>query len=1045
MKTAYSISIFVLTTVFLLLYGKTDTQADISTLTSTEKLSDELALRQAILKREKESLEKIKKDIAAQKENRDKKLATLQTAPVTDAMLEEARLSMEAAKVNVESARLDLDGEKHRIQALQSQLENIQNKISSLGNKQTQSSRLQTRLKGLQALINIEQQYMDLLSQRMYLLGQEADLATSWWQSVQAVYQKQQQRRHQESLEDMKRRLEHMEDKARTDTMRIEKELSVIKGDDPGSIAKRQFLKRQLEFIDESLNILRTRIRIQSMKSRHDSLVLTGLSNIPADNLKNTIEALQDISSQLGPLMEVTTGKLEVLQKQWALLQKQYALKNISNTLFAKEKKIVTGLIDQFSSLLNTIKSFQAQTQQDIQRVETAYARSVQQSLTAHENLPRTITAWQGILKELYTLPSRIKGIFIDMGKDITNGWRQSDPGHRLLLVGISIALLIITLLLGRLPDIRHIPPSMELRLSARIKATIYALLRRCRIAILVGGEIILTAWLVHIEPMRFNILLLFVLMLFVLWAAINLSYLIFASNLVPPSQRQPKMHHMIVCLSTISAILALLMGLGNAGILSDTLKDVIDRLFMVLLLLSVYFFMRLRAMLISRLGPNHKSRFWIHIMGLASLSIPLTALCAAIVGLAGYINLARFVASQLVIVLGVIISWILIRDISRDLIRSRKLKLESANIQLDTSRSSFIASLQRLLDLLLFAGVLYILARIYGWNTGNAVDTFLKSWLDYPLFHIGKQTITLINILFSLFLFLFFMHLSSLARNITYMLMRKNVSDRGLRNSLSIFTQYAVLIIGVMIALNSMGLNLTSLTVFAGALGVGIGFGLQNIANNLISGLILLAERPVRVEDWISIGENQGIISHIGMRSLMLKTWDNQDVIIPNADVITTPVTNWTLSDNLIRTVLQVGIRYQDDPHKAQGIIMDAVSMVPEVSLQKKPKVYLTEFADSSVNFRVDFYSELDTQHSKMEVKSSVMFAIWDALKDADIGIPFPQQDIYIKEIPVHVATSGQYGTPPGHKDAQGTDASPENSPKTGYETTPHYKTTPS
>ncbi len=1017
MKTACSTLITVLCTVFLLLCGPTGIKADTATLIIPGKVSDELVLRKTIIDREKESLEKIKKDIEAQKRNRDKKLAALQATPVTDALLEEARLSMEAAKVNVESARLDLGSEKHRIQALQSQLENIQNRLPSPGHKQgnqAQATKLEEKLKELQALINIEQQYSNLLAQRVSLLEQKADLAASWWQSVQAVFKKQQQRRHQESIEDMKRRLEHMEDKARIDTMRIEKELSEIKGDDPGSTAKKQFLKRQLEFIDESLNILRTKIRIQSMKSRHDSLVLTGLANVPAEKLKNTIEVLKDIRSQLAPMIGVTRGKLEVLQKQWALLQKQYALKNISSSLFTREKKIVTGLIDQFSSLLNTMKAFQTQIQQDIQKVESAYARSVQQSLTAHENLPRDINAWKGILTELYKLPSRLKGIFLDIGKDIVCGWKQADTGHRLLFIGISILLLIITLLLGRLPDINQIPPSLELRFSARVKATAYALLRQCRMAMLIGGEVIVAAWLFNVEPMRFTILLLFVLVLFALWAAINLSYLIFTSKIVPAAQRQPKMHHMIIFGSVISAVLAILMGLGNAGILSDTLKDVVDRLFMVLLLLSVYFFMRLRAMLIARLGPDHKSRFWIHIIGLASLSIPLTALCAAIVGLAGYINLARFVASQLVIVLGVIITWILIRDVARDLIRYRKLKLESANIQSDTSRSSFMASLQRLLDLLLFAGVLYTLARIYGWNTGNAVDTFLKSWLDYPLFHIGKQTITLINILISLFLFLFFMHLSSLARNVTYMLMKKNVSDRGLRNSLSIFTQYAVLIIGAMIALNSMGLNLTSLTVFAGALGVGIGFGLQNIANNLISGLILLAERPVRVDDWISIGENQGIISHIGMRSLMLKTWDNQDVIIPNADVITTPVTNWTLSDNLIRTVLQVGIRYQDDPHKAQEVIMDAVSMVPEVSLQKKPKVYLTEFADSSVNFKVVFYSELDSQHSKLEAKSNVMFAIWDALKDADIGIPFPQQDIYIKEIPAHMTSCKQAAAEP-------------------------------
>ncbi|HHB12612.1 MAG TPA: mechanosensitive ion channel, partial [Chromatiales bacterium] len=175
---------------------------------------------------------------------------------------------------------------------------------------------------------------------------------------------------------------------------------------------------------------------------------------------------------------------------------------------------------------------------------------------------------------------------------------------------------------------------------------------------------------------------------------------------------------------------------------------------------------------------------------------------------------------------------------------------------------------------------------------------------------------------------------------------------------------------------------------------------GLQNISNNFVSGLILLVERPVRVEDWVTIDDTEGAITRIGMRSLTLTTWDNQDVIIPNANLISNPFTNWTLSDKLVRTVFVVGIRYQDDPHKAQSVIKDAVTMQPEVSLEREPRVLLTEFNASSVDFRVEYYVDVE-QFSRLAVKSKVMFAIWDALKEADIGIPFPQRDIYIKELP--------------------------------------------
>jgi potassium efflux system protein len=187
---------------------------------------------------------------------------------------------------------------------------------------------------------------------------------------------------------------------------------------------------------------------------------------------------------------------------------------------------------------------------------------------------------------------------------------------------------------------------------------------------------------------------------------------------------------------------------------------------------------------------------------------------------------------------------------------------------------------------------------------------------------------------------------------------------------------------------------------VFAGALGVGIGFGLQNIANNFISGLILLAERPVRTRDWVTIGDKEGEVSEIGMRSVTVTTWDNQDVIIPNSDLVTNAFINWTRTNNIVRTVLYIGIHYQDDPHKAQSVIEEAVTMQPEVSLDPPPRIWLHEFGPSSVDFRVHYYQDVK-QFNRLDVKSKVLFSIWDSLKEAGINIPYPQQDVYIKEFP--------------------------------------------
>ncbi|HEB68136.1 MAG TPA: mechanosensitive ion channel [Desulfobulbus sp.] len=989
-----------LATVFTVPSRATDTTAKLPTI-SQEQIS---TLKESI-RSEKTKLEKLKQDITTQKKDRDRQLAGLQNKTVNETTLEQARLAMESAKVNVQSAALDLANQKKQLQALQAGLVDLQHQIDQVKSKQNsqdQLTTLQQQLAMADITLALEQQYAELLTKHLEQLQQKKNLAASWWQSVQAVFQKQNQIRHQESLEDMKHRLQEQENKVQRESLRLQKKLSAIQANDTEAVNHREYLKIKLNALQESLNILRTKIKVQAMKSTHDAMGLSRISGIQAETLLTDTKTLRQIEGELRSLISLTSDRLTVYQQKWTLLQKQYALKDISPDYFTKEKRLLTDLIDQFSSLLTMMQSFSAQVQQNIDSVAKAYSTSIQQSLTARQPLPHDLLSWKNLFFELTSLPKQLQQLLYRTVNETKSGWEQSSPMHRLLFLGSGLILSLFVFLLGRCCSVKETVPEGDLTFSLKTKLVSLSLLRSSRPSLFVAGLVLLFGKIFTLESDIFLVLLLFVSVWFGLQLIIKFSYWLFVSPLIAPSRHQPRLYHVIVWVAVLSALFALLVGLGKIGLFSAQLRNVIDRLFMLLLLPVVYFFLHLRAVLIAALNAHQKKQFVTHIMVPASFLVPLTVLTAALVGLVGYINLAWFVAGKLALFLAVVFGWGLARDLVKDFLNRWERRTKQKGGKNEIPESVFMAPLKRIVDLLLFLTALWCLARLYGWGMNTAIADFLSTWLNHPLFHLGNQEITLMSLLTSIFLLLLFFYLSLLARNLIYVWLYNNVKDRGLKNSLSIFTQYAVIVIGVLVALNVIGINLTSLTVFAGALGVGIGFGLQNIANNLISGLILLAERPVRVEDWVTVGDSQGIISRIGLRSLVLTTWDNQDIIIPNASLITNPVTNWTLSNNLIRTVFQVGVRYQDDPHRAREVILDAVSMVPEVSLEQKPRIYLTDFADSSVNFRVAFFSELKGQHSRLEAKSKVMFAIWDALKDADIGIPFPQQDIYIKEIPI-------------------------------------------
>ncbi len=967
---------------------------------------DPLVVGREAVRAESAALKKLQVEVADEEKDLEARLARLREETVTDTMLEETRLAMESARLKVRSVELDLTNEEQRIQALQARIRELGQQAAPAGRTgKTAAPKDQAgaekNLQDLRALLAVEQQRLAQLRERRDLLKTKLDLATSWWQNVQAVYQQQQKRRHRESLEELQHRLQKEEQRVQEETARLQKELEALTGNDQKTAVRRDLIHWRMEAEDESLNVLRTRLRMQEIRSRLDAMNLASVSGLAAKTLKDYQQTLGQVADELRQLRTLAGGKLDLFNQQWALLQKQYALKEVPARVFRQEKKILLGIIDSLNQQLDNLKALDAQVSQDLERVRSAYAANVKQSLTARQTLPRDLASWKELALEFVALPRSFAAIAGGIARQMASGWRGTDAGRRLMFAGAVLVLILISLGLARLPSPPTGQAAQDLRFTVRARAIFAALLRGCRPVLLLGGSLLLFGRISGIDAVSFRVLLLLVSIWFVLQLVIKLSYWVFVSPMVAPEHRQARLHRTIVMVASVSGLFTLLVGLGNIGLLSPGLRDVIDRGFMFLLLLVVYLFMRLRTLLISRLHAEWKSGFWIRLVTLGSLSIPLTALTAALVGLAGYINLAWFVAAQLAIFLAVIMVWMVARDMVKDLLRNWKQRLERGGSGRDALGPRMIDSLEHMVQLVLVVIVLWSLARLYGWGSGNAVSGFLRTWLGYPLFHVSGQAVTLFNVAATLFLLVLVFYVGVLARQVAYSVLYRNVSDRGLRNSLSIFTQYAVLVVGVLVALNTMGFNLTSLTVFAGALGVGIGFGLQNIANNLISGLILLAERPVRIEDWVTIGDKQGVITRIGIRSLTLKTWNNQEVILPNAQLITEPVTNWTLSDRQIRTVFQVGIHYHDDPHRARDVILDAVSMVPEVLLDPAPHVFLTEFGDSSVNFRVEFFSETDGQTTRLAVKSSVMFAIWDALKDADIGIPFPQQDIYIKELP--------------------------------------------
>jgi potassium efflux system protein len=218
-----------------------------------------------------------------------------------------------------------------------------------------------------------------------------------------------------------------------------------------------------------------------------------------------------------------------------------------------------------------------------------------------------------------------------------------------------------------------------------------------------------------------------------------------------------------------------------------------------------------------------------------------------------------------------------------------------------------------------------------------------------------------------------------------------------GIPFALATFTRYAVLLVGFVIALGLIGFSLDRLTILLGALGVGLGFGLQNVVNNFVSGLILLFERPIRVGDRIQLDELIGDVTRIGMRASRVRTLDGIDLIVPNADFISARVANWTLADPSRRISLPVGVAYGTPPQRVIELLESVARAHPEVLASPQPEVLFRGFGDSSLDFELRIWTH---GHLVFRVQSDVAVAVYDALEQAGITIPFPQRDLHLRSI---------------------------------------------
>lgn len=393
------------------------------------------------------------------------------------------------------------------------------------------------------------------------------------------------------------------------------------------------------------------------------------------------------------------------------------------------------------------------------------------------------------------------------------------------------------------------------------------------------------------------------------------------------------------------------------------------------------------------------RHEIWSKIERRSRRGMRVIAILLPVLMLVGYIALARFILENLMMALAFLTCYWLLRGYCRALIHTylvRPKSGEDSNVT-DAVHGTLYFWLRVLVDVVMFSIAVPVAVMIFtdvAW-----ADLILAVQQAFIGIQVGGIHFSLRSVLLAALMFVIVLAVMRFfQRMLSTRVLPNTKLDQGLQHSVSAIFGYAGICLAILLAVSAAGLDLSNLAIIAGAISVGIGFGMQSIVNNFVSGLILLVERPIKVGDWIVVGADQGFVKDIRVRATEIETFDRSSVVIPNSELISNRVLNWTLKERSGRGIIKIGVSYGADIEKVRDILFEMADKRREILTYPAPQVVFMDFGASSLDFELRYF--LRDIGDVMTVASSIRFEVVQRFRDEGIEIPFPQRDLNLRDI---------------------------------------------
>ena len=735
---------------------------------------------------------------------------------------------------------------------------------------------------------------------------------------------------------------------------------------------------------------------IQKLDSVEETLTRDNLSAEQLDTLRQEINAAL---SELATIITETQPKLKALNSQLEKLGEPPPEGGPPEPrAIAAERASLQGQVNELESTLKAAQASQVRANQLSERVQNRRRDLFTSQLFERTTTPLSISLWQSALDETETGWRRFKLLVEDSA-------RRVESNTTLYAILFGALALFLALQTAGWYGVNHfrewhedtVPPFWQRAASGAWVIILRALPLMGTAAALYG----MLAATDLLSPRSAEIAWAVALALITVAIVSALSTTILAPN-------RPHWRILPVTDRAATRVNRLILAIAAVFGIDQVLSTVNEVLYMPLATTiaqssatNVLFALLLSAVLMTRMGSGDEEERqidwlrWLRVPGYA------LALVILISTAAGYVAFGRFLAAQVVvtgsilIVVYLMLVWV---NAVGDRIRSAKTRTRGMPaLPSDNRRRDQIALVLTLvLKAAIFLVAFPIILLQWGFDRKDLTAWAQKGFFG---FQVGGLNISIATLVGAVMVFGLAYGIARVLLNwMDNQVMEPAGLSGGVRDSVRTGLGYVGFIAAVLVAASYAGLDFSNLAIVAGALSVGIGFGLQSIVNNFVSGLILLAERPIKVGDWVVVGQDQGFVRKISVRATEIETFDRANVVVPNSVLISEKVQNWTLHNNVGRISIDVGVSYDSDPERVKDILLEAAREHPQILTHPEPYVWFNNFGDSKLDFRLFSYALNITR--QLGIQTDLRIAIFKKFREEGVQIPFPQSDVHFRDL---------------------------------------------